>query len=99
MPAPAAAAPAALPVVLQVSEDLILGMLDLPEGAKLAGAQVEHWGGPRLILHLEMPGAPERATEVSPVYAHQSAAGAVRLTELRWLRNGDEIGTTAFPGH
>ena len=81
------------PVLLAVSEQLLLDIiLRLPEGTRLAGAEVQHWPAPRLVLHLEMTGVPEGADQVEPQYERDTTApDPVQLTGLRWIRGGDEI--------
>lgn len=82
------------PVLLAVSEQLLLDMLRLPGGTRLAGAEVQHWPAPRLVLHLEMTGVPEGADEVEPQYERDAVPDPVRLSELRWLRGGNQIAVT-----
>lgn len=81
------------PVLLAVSEQLLTeDILRLPEGTRLAGAEVQHWPAPRLVLHLEMTGVPDGADQVEPQYERDTAVpDPVRLTGLRWFRDGDEI--------
>ena len=101
MTVPAVAEPRALAtrlVSLQISEPALLAMLRLPGRISLLGAEAELWSGPRLILHLEMPGVPAGATEVLPEYERNLGGEPVRLTGLRWLHDGDEIGRTAVDG-
>lgn len=96
MTVPAAAAPPAPAnrlVRLEVSETLLLEhLLRLPAGTQIAGAEAEHWNGPRLVLHLRVPGAPEGADQVDPQYEKDTTVpDPVRLTGLRWFRAGTEI--------
>lgn len=92
-PQPGTASPG--PVVrLRLSEETIVrGLLQLPDGVRLAGASIDGYAGPpALTLYLEYPGAPGDADEVIPVYTQRYCPGHAERTGETWARQGRVLG-------
>lgn len=84
-------------VKLEMSDLALMGILRLPEAAKLLGAEAKPSAAGShgvLTLTLDLPDVPEGAAFVRPAYTH--AVGwpdPVSLTRLQWFREDQtEIG-------